>query len=122
MMIGQTVWYRMTQDNAVYVESVRYLRPSLFQGDEVSEGDLLPATVVRMHDKTSMEILTEPPEQPTDFHCADIRVLLPGNDMLFVRKVLEDHNPVGRMEPNRQITALPIPGCFTQSAPAQMFS
>lgn len=141
MQIGQTVYYRVSAEDAEKVNRRRshalaslskHQRKSdgtqIHFGMEIETGQLLPATVVvaysaeqkgfaRGHDYVSGT------DRSLSFSgVADIRVLLPGNDVLFVQNAVEDTNCLVDDSMGHGITALPGYGMFTQSQPAPLLS
>lgn len=140
MQIGQTVYYRLSRTGAEVVNRRRdlaYVRMSerhendgmqIHFGTRVEEGQLLPATVVvayNAHDKGYHGGREHIDGTDTRFNfsgVADIRVLLPGNDVLFVQNAVEDTNCLVDDSMGHGITALPGYGMFTQSQPAPLLS
>lgn len=107
------------------------LTPLLFSGFQVhtgstvSSGELLPATVVVLYNAAEMLCdsygpfdFDKRPENPEGVFSgfADIRVLLPGNDVLWVPGTCEDVNCEGVQTPNG-LLSLPAPGKFTSCVP-----
>lgn len=106
MNIGDTVWYRITNNDIIRVyaarESASQVRTwdngiqgwvSAFDGDKLSAGELLPAQVVRMYTHTDLGTKDEffPELASTTFGgVADIRVSLPGSDVLYIRRAEMD--------------------------------
>ena len=141
MQIGQTVYYRVSAEDAEKVNRRRshalaslskHQRKSdgtqIHFGMEIETGQLLPATVVvayNAHDKGYHGGREHIDGTDTRFNfsgVADIRVLLPGNDVLFVQNAVEDTNCLVDDSMGHGITALPGYGMFTQSQPAPLLS
>lgn len=138
MNIGSTVWYRLTEEDAEKVNRWRntaskYRSSKGFCstgcqehfGNRVNAGELLPATVVRCYSAAAMghEVYGFPaaPDAVKDFSgVAGIRVLLPGNDVLYVPKAKMDMNPVSDETMGHGVTSLPAHGMFTASIPAPL--
>lgn len=141
MQIGQMVFYRLSRNDA---DRVNYRRrrgvenmtkhkqtddgSQIHFGIQVEEGQLLPATVVvayNAHDKGyhgGREHIEGTDARFSFSGVADIRVLLPGNDVLFVQNAVEDTNCLANGNMGHGITALPDYGMFTQSQPADLLS
>lgn len=140
MQIGQTVYYRLSRTGAEVVNRRRELAYTKLSGHpdndgmqfhfgtKVEEGQLLPATVVvayNAHDKGyhgGREHIEGTDARLNFSGVADIRVLLPGNDVLFVQNAVEDTNCLANGNMGHGITALPDYGMFTQSQPAELLS
>ena len=96
------------------------------EGNFIVIGELLPADVVRCYAAGEVNgyFGRDAPEHPNpsrDFSGkADIRVLLPGNDVLFVAEAVEDVNPKAATDWGHGITALPAHGMFTSAQPATL--
>lgn len=155
MQMGQTVYYRLSKQDAENVNKRReYSRDFHNQlkqlgmyedhvsqrllaftvsgyvchmGTPVLEGELLPAHVVVCYSAQDLghDQYGEPYDKPDAYQqfsgVADIRVLLPGSDVLYVPRAKEDMIPTaaeGRH--GHGITALPAPGKFVQSVPAPL--
>lgn len=147
MNIGQTVFYRLDDDD---VEAVTKLRDAtvvihentewpeyvnLLYGSQIKAGDLLPAEVVacytveeaisRLHPGDTYNLYNaEDRRQPhiTFSGFADIRVKLPGNDILWLPWVQQDRQCKAVQGRGHGTTALPQKGLFTTSAPAELLS
>jgi hypothetical protein len=144
--IGQTVFYRLDDDD---IEAVRRLRRgvttfdnegfafaeavNLLYGSEIKEGDLLPAEVVacytveeavlKLHqDDVDNLYDAEDRRQPhiTFSGFADIRVKLPGNDILWLPWAQQDRQCKAVQGRGHGTTALPQKGLFTTSVPAEL--
>lgn len=152
MIIGQTVWYRISEDDAVKTNKRRddadsfmdyllqlgsmteplesfLLNPGFVRhyGPDLEAGTLLPATVVKAY-----SVYEYDPEEEEDISwakktfsgVADIQVHLPGNDILWVEQALEDRTPTDfeQIYPGAPVTVLPAPGLFTCSSPADLLN
>lgn len=139
MNIGQTVFYRISREDAEAVNrrrepaSLRLRTGSQWHvGDTVEVGELLPACVVRCYSQAETghdqfgDPVTTWEGSAGDINMffsgiADIRVILPGNDVLYVHHAAEDMSPLfspsGKGHGN---TALPDFGKFTQSSPGSL--
>jgi hypothetical protein len=110
MHLGQTVFYRLTADDAETISAIRKdaLNAALSRfshGDKVKEGQVLPAEVVTLEYKNprSADVV------------AGIRVLLPGNDVLWLPEKLEAYE----IDEDRATGFLPVPGFFVQAPPLE---
>lgn len=145
MNIGQTVWYRLDEDDA---EAVRRLRsveivvhgetdfPEVVNplyGNEVHDGDMLPAEVVACYTVEEAVLRLHPddaenlydPEDRRHPHItfsgfADLRVKLPGNDTLWLPWAQQDRNCKAVQGRGHGVTSTPRKGLFTTSAPAEL--
>lgn len=96
------------------------------EGNFITIGELLPADVLRCYSAEEAggyfgRDMPEHPKPSADFSGkADIRVLLPGNDVLFVPESLEDVNPKSATGWGLGVTALPAHGKFTTAIPASL--
>lgn len=113
MMNGQTVYYRLTEENYGDIIRQRELVVSVqvfdgmsqtrfFHGAPVSIGQVLAAEVVNAYSKYDYARLIHPYAKKTSMDpndkkyfsgYADIRVKLPGNDTLWVPLAQLDENP-----------------------------
>jgi len=112
-MMGQTVFYRLSEQDTFHVRNQRELEADLevfdgttkarpFHGDPVEIGQLLPAEVVRAYSEfeaannfhTSNKLTLDILSRRNFSGFADIRVKLPGNDVLWVPRAERDENPV----------------------------
>lgn len=96
------------------------------EGNFITIGELLPADVVRCYSAGEVggyfgRDMPENPKPSSDFSGkADIRVLLPGNDVLFIAEAVEDVNPKSASGWGHGITSLPEHGKFTTASPASL--
>lgn len=96
------------------------------EGKFIIIGELLPADVVRCYSAEEAQgyfgrDMPEHPKPSADFSGkADLRVLLPGNDVLFVPEALEDVSPKSASGWGHGTTSLPEHGKFTTAAPASL--
>ena len=132
MMIGQTVWYRVSDADLSEIflqrERIRvfggggYDDPvttelyAVNQGDPVKTGELLPADVIRIY--SHLELGTQDDIFPELAHStfggvADIRVKLPGNDDLYVPKARMDNESGQTVKYGVGTMYLPPHGTFT---------
>lgn len=139
MQIGQQVYYRVSAEDAEKVNRWRRRAvgnlvhhqqedngKQIHFGMEIETGQLLPATVVVAYSARATKraegfehIPGTNPELSFSGY-ADIRVLLPGNDVLFVPGAVEDKNCKVNYSMGHGVTALPDYGMFTQSVPASL--
>jgi hypothetical protein len=107
---GQTVYYRLSEENFADVNHQRDMKATvltmydgiehvhIFHGAPVSIGMVLPAEVVRCYSQYAYDRLIHPRTVSTRSKkhfsgFADIRVKLPGNDILWVPLAEMDDNP-----------------------------
>lgn len=132
MMIGQTVWYRVSQSD-VYRVFIQRERIRVFgeagwddevttemyevnHGDAVTAGELLPADVIRIY--SHQDLGTQDDIFPELAHStfggvADIRVKLPGNDDLYLPKARMDNETGQTVKYGVGTMYLPPHGTFT---------
>lgn len=139
MQIGQQVYYRVSAKDAEKVNRWRRRAAgNLVQhqqedngkqihfGMEIETGQLLPATVVVAYNAEQKgfarghDYISGTDRKLSFSGVADIRVLLPGNDVLFVPGAVEDKSPSISYDFGHGITALPDYGMFTQCQPAEL--
>lgn len=139
MHIGQMVYYRVSREDADAVNRRRahaYANLSEHQrlsngtqihfGTEIEEGQLLPAIVIRAYNAEEKgfarghDYVSGTDRKFSFSGVADIRVLLPGNDILFVPGAIEDTSPQANYSMGMGITTLPAHGLFTQATPAEL--
>lgn len=140
MIIGQTVFYRLTYSQSEKVNGWRVAGKNFLDsagdespvgfvihvGEPVRGGELLPAVVVRAYNAV------ERPHIDPDFGApeqacknvfsgvADLRVLLPGNDILWVPDAHLDMECMAHTGRGIGATMLPKMGKFTTTAPAEL--
>jgi hypothetical protein len=118
---GATVWYTLTDADVERVWKQR--ENSHFHGSPVKTGEMLPAEVVRCYTAWEKRFADTPsfpsPEAAhQDFSgFADLRVLLPGNDVLWAPSAMEDTSPIASMGRGHGVTSVPAPGMFTRAVP-----
>jgi hypothetical protein len=138
MMVGQTVWYRISDED---VEQIGRRRMDAINshflvdqtgagsgavmhfGDKVERGELLPAEVVRIYSHADLGTQDEifPELAATTFGGkADIRVKLPGSDILYVPKASMGTDRGQTVKYGLGKTHLPPLGTFTVVAPAEL--
>lgn len=139
MQIGQQVYYRVSAEDAERVNRRRsHAMASLTEhqqksdgtqlhfGMEIETGQLLPATVVAAYSAEQKgfarghDYISGTDRNLSFSGVADIRVLLPGNDVLFVPGAVEDNSCTVNHSMGHGVTALPDYGMFTQSVPAPL--
>jgi hypothetical protein len=150
MIPGQTVFYRITYGQAEKVNKRRkdaekfrellsllpdrqeILRDFLSSGfvvhygSPVKGGELLPAVVVRAYSALEREHIDPSSNGPSGWArkafsgVADIRVILPGNDDLWVPGAQLDMSPISSTSKGQGVTAIPEFGKFVSSAPATL--
>ena len=93
-------------------------------GDMVTVGMLLPADVVLCYSIAELgdENLIVHDADPKKIFSgvADLRVLLPGNDVLWVPRAMEDDSPEPQEGRGYGVTSLPKHGMFTTNQPASL--
>lgn len=141
MNIGQTVWYRLDDDDADGMNERREELAGALNvpgyiariGAHLEPGMLLPAEVVacytvqeaveRLH-PDDVDNLYDPEDlrQPhiTFSGFADIRVKLPGNDTLWLPWTQQDRQCKAVQGRGHGTTSMPRKGLFTTSAPAEL--
>lgn len=150
MMIGQTVWYRISESDANNMNKRRgdmddfldhllelgslatsleayLLNPGFIRhyGRDLTTGDLLPAIVIKPYSMADQSVKAGDDWAKKSFSgFADLQVHLPGNDLLWVPMAQEDKIPVEyvQLAPGSSITVLPAHGKFTCSSPAELIS
>lgn len=96
------------------------------EGDYVVIGELLPADVVRCYSagECGGYFGRDEPENSNagaDFSGkADLQVLMPGNDVLFIMGAIEDLSPKAATDWGHGVTSLPAHGMFTTNHPASL--
>lgn len=114
MQIGQMVYYRITREDSAKT------------GARAEEGQLLPAIVLRAYNAAEKgfarghDYISGTDRSLSFSGVADIKVLIPGDNDLFVPGAVEDKSPSISHDFGHGITALPAHGMFTQSVPAPL--
>lgn len=116
MQIGQQVYYRLTAEDSANT------------GARTEQGQLLPAIVLRPYNAAEKgfarghDYISGTDRNLSFSGVADIKVLIPGDNDLFVPGAVEDTNCLANENMGHGITALPDYGMFTQSQPADLLS
>jgi hypothetical protein len=150
VMQGQTVYYRLTDQDAIDIEiSRRAVAPALYDGDNmvtipprhvfhgapVEADGMLPAEIVTVYSefdaksgfKCDKVPFSEPDKRSHRLFSgvADIRVKLPGNDVLWVPRAQWDPNPViAKYSESYGVGnyVIPKPGLFTVVQPPSLLT
>lgn len=140
MMQGQTVWYRLTEENVQDVNFSRSLRAvsshemepedpiipahhPIFHGIPVEDGQIFPAEVIRVYSVYETDKIQENDWAKRTFSgVADLKVSLPGNDFLYVPVAEEDKDSKEYESNGVGITVIPARGKFTCSSPAELIN